>query len=237
MMNLLKPMSIVCITAFFLSACFHNQDDDAMQEHTMMYQISVSNLSNNQALTPPAVVLHNENYSAWRLGMTASTALEKLAEGGDTTDFISDANANSAVAASQVLSNSPIGPGSSAQATIEISHVHELKLSVATMLANSNDAFTGVNSLDISSLAMNESLMIDVMVFDAGSELNSESAGTIPGPVDGGTGFDASRDDIVNFISIHPGVVSMDDGLASSVLDESHRWNGSVAQIKVTRLQ
>jgi hypothetical protein len=72
--------------------------------------------------------------------------------------------------------------------------------------------------------------------WDAGTEANSEASGTIPGPADGGEGYNATRDDLVNFVAIHRGVISADDGLNSSILDESHRFDNPVARVMIERI-
>ena len=51
-------------------------------------------------------------------------------------------------------------------------------------------------------------------VWDSGTEANSETAATIPGPAGGGEGFNATRDDS-DTVSFHSGVISQDDGLTS----------------------
>ena len=48
-----------------------------------MYEISLTNLTNNQPFSPLVAVLHGGTYHAWQVGEAASTALEMLAEGGD----------------------------------------------------------------------------------------------------------------------------------------------------------
>ena len=88
----------------------------------------------------------------------------------------------------------------------------------------------------MSSLAVNESLSRTSFSYDAGTEANSEAAGTIPGPADSGEGFNEMRDDI-NRVAMHPGVVTQDDGLASSVLTSQYKFDNPVAQIVITRTQ
>jgi len=58
------------------------------------------------------------------------------------------------------------------------------------MLVNTNDSFTGLNAWDLSKLAVGDSWSTNVGVYDAGTEINSELLGTIPGPADGGDGTD-----------------------------------------------
>jgi hypothetical protein len=104
----------------------------------------------------------------------------------------------------------------------------------ATMLVNTNDAFSGLTGIDISTMAVDDKKSWRLNVYDAGTELNSEAMGTIPGPADGGTGFDASRDD-VDFVGYHSGVVSQDDGLSSSVLTQAHRFDNPAIKLTITR--
>ena len=104
------------------------------------------------------------------------------------------------------------------------------------MLVNTNDAFTGIDQLDFSGLAVGDSLTRQLAVYDAGTEYNDELAGSIPGPADGGEGFNALRDDL-DKVSRHPGVASVDGSNPDSALDQSHRFDGPVASLTITRIQ
>lgn len=108
------------------------------------------------------------------------------------------------------------------------------RLTLATMLVNTNDAFVGLDGVDLSGLGRNESMVLHARVYDAGTEANSETAATIPGPAGGGEGYNAARDER-DFIAVHRGVVSRDDGLATSALDASHRFDNPGARIVITR--
>jgi hypothetical protein len=109
-------------------------------------------------------------------------------------------------------------------------------LSVATMLVNSNDGFSGLNAWDLSQLALGESWSTTEGVYDAGSEVNSKAMGSMPGPADGGEGFKPMRND-TGFVAMHPGVVSMDGGLSSSVLTARHKFDNPAIHIMVTRTE
>ena len=65
---------------------------------------------------------------------------------------------------------------------------------------------------------------------------DDEAPGTIPGPADGGEGFNAARDDDADRVSMHGGVVSAMDGLITSVLTEQHRFDNPVVGVSVTRV-
>ena len=102
------------------------------------------------------------------------------------------------------------------------------------MLVNTNDAFSGLTGVDISTLTVNQEKSWRLNVYDSGTELNNEAVGTIPGPADGGVGFDAARNDI-DLVGYHSGVVSKDDGLSSSVLTQAHRFDNPAVKLTITR--
>lgn len=235
MKKLLGLPVLMLSLSLMLSACSDDDDDDEPMPVSVSYQVEVYNISNNQPLTPLAVVLHGADYSPWSLASAASAGLEQLAEGGDPSAFIAEADAAADVYAT-ATGEGVFTPGASSQVMISAQQHSDMRLSLATMLANTNDAFTGVAKLDIRDLAMGESKSMMLKVMDAGTEDNSEATGTIPGPADMGTGYESARDDMLDKVRIHAGVLSVDEGLSSSVLNESHRWNGPVAKVVVTRM-
>ena len=200
--------------SLLLSACDNN--DDSMEMGKARYQIDITNLSNNQPFSPPALVSHAPDYQPWMIGSPASMGLEKLAEGGDNSEFVMQAQSHSEVG--MIVSGSElILPGATASFTLQTSRSHDTMLSLATMLVNSNDAFTGLNSSDIGMLAKGMPHTLYSSVYDAGTEQNSETAASIPGPAGGGEGFNAERE-AANQVTMHAGVVSMDDGVVSYLL-------------------
>ena len=129
-----------------------------------------------------------------------------------------------------------IGPGGSETINVTIQDVTDAKMSVATMLINTNDGFSGLDALDLSTFAVGDSWSATANVYDAGTEVNSEAAGTMPGPADGGEGFNATRTD-TGYIAMHPGVVTNDDGLTNSVLTVEHKFDNPAVRIMVTRIE
>ena len=202
------------------------------------YQVEVVNLTAAQPLSPIALIAHDDSYRAFNLGDVATPGLELLAEGGDNTDFLAEAEADSGVLMT-LSASGPLPPGATEVLTISIDNAQATgaMLSAVSMLVNTNDALTAMHALPIDALLVGDSLSLTTISYDSGTEANTEDAGTIPGPVDGGEGFNAARDDIVDEIRGHSGVVTSDDGLATSVLKENHRWDNPVAQITVTRIE
>ena len=223
----------IILAGTLLSGC---ADDDNNSTPAMAtYTVTVTNLTANQPLSPPAVVLHTGTYAGWAIGQAASSGLEVLAEGGDSTDFLAEAGLSSAVRGT-ASGAAIVAPGASDTFQVTGIASQDLRLTTATMLVNTNDAFTGVTGKAIGKLAVSDRLTFDILPYDAGTELNSETAGTIPGPAAGGTGYEVGGSDS-NFVSIHGGVVTQADGLAGSALDESHRFMSPVGQIIITRTQ
>lgn len=218
---LLMPLALV--------GCGGDDDDDQV---TQTYEVSVTNLTNNQPLSPTGVVLHNSSYTPWNSGSAATIGLETLAESGDNTAWLAQASTG-------LTSGSTTGvtaPGAQAAVTLTVNQTSELYLTTASMLVNTNDAFTGVRQIDLSDLTVGDTLSLTARVYDAGTEANTETAASIPGPAGGGEGFNAAQE-TNGTIRVHQGVVTADDGLTTSALNESHRFDQSTQRIQVTRTQ
>lgn len=195
------------------------------------YNVTIKNTTYAQPFSPMAAILHSTEKVIFQVGAEASVELESLAEGGDNTPLIETMQSD--VHVSDVVSGSGlILPAHSASLSIEGEQGNCLTL--AGMLVNTNDAFVGAHCIDLSALAKGEHLHIGLVAYDAGTELNSESAATIPGPAGGGEGFNAARDDN-NIVTVHHGVITQDEGLSSSALTQEHRWDNPVAMVMIER--
>ena len=193
------------------------------------FAVTVTNLTNAQPLSPVAVIGHQAGFSVFAVGSPASPGLEELAEGGDNAALIAEATADAAVVATG-SGAAPIGPAGSETVTISVFDRDrpDLLLSVSTMLVNTNDAFTGLNGFAVETMAVGDVMTLNAIAYDAGTEADTEMAIHIPGPAGGGEGFNAARDDQADRVAMHSGVVSQDDGLASSDLSEQNRFDNPV---------
>lgn len=201
------------------------------------FDVTVTNLTNGQPLSPVAIIAHQDAYAVFTIGSAATAGLETLAEGGDNSDLIAEATADAAVMAT-ASGAAPIGPAGAETINFEVleSELPGLLLSVSSMLVNTNDAITGINGASVADLAAGESLTWRSIAYDAGTEANTESAAHVPGPAGGGEGVNAARDDIADRVAAHTGVVSQDDGFETSDLTGQHRFDNPVAQIRIERL-
>lgn len=228
----------VVVVALTLTACTHDDDadDEVMMPEpppapvVMSYEVTVTNLTAAQPLSPVAVLLTGEQ-RYWQVGMSASDALALMAEAGDNSALF---DADGVLSAAD--SGGPVGPGSSATIMVSVEDAEGVWLTVASMLVNTNDGFAGVTGLSLNAMAVNDTLTMTARVYDAGTEANTEAAGTIPGPADGGEGASDGREEN-DRVFLHAGVVSQDDGLTNSVLTQAHRFDNPAVHISVTRLE
>ena len=238
----MRNVLLMGLAALVLSACGGggSSSDGApvAPPATAAYSIAITNLTNAQPLSPPVAALHQGGFRIFTLGEPAGDGLEELAEGGDSARLRSEAGeADGVIAVSAFPEVIPPGATAEVELTVLDEERTGLTLSLATMLVNTNDAFSGANRLmGLGDLAPGDSLMVQAVAYDAGTEADSEGPGTIPGPADGGEGFNAARDDDADRVSMHAGVVTASDGLPTSVLTEAHRFDNPVLRVRVTRV-
>ena len=201
------------------------------------FDVTVTNLTNAQPLSPVGVIAHVDGYTVFTVGTAATVGLEELAEGGDNAALLAEADADANVRAT-ASGAAPIGPGASETITIEVleSELPGLRISTSTMLVNTNDAITMSNGTAVGELSAGDSVSMRTIAYDAGTEANSELAADIPGPAGGGEGFNAARDDALDAVAMHIGVVGADDGFAGSALSGQHRFDNPVAQVRIERI-
>lgn len=221
-----------------LAAC-SDDDDDNMQMTAPVtpeppaaveyeFMVTTTNLTHAQPMSPIGAALHTSG-QFFKVGEAASEELENLAESGNNSGLLGLSVVNASASSEGVLA-----PGASVYLTLTTESLESQKLSIISMMVNTNDGFTGLNSLDVSSMAVGDTMSFRTVAYDAGTEANSEAAGTIPGPADNGEGLNAARDD-VNKVAMHPGVVGNDDGLSTSVLNSTHKFDNPLLALTITR--
>ena len=239
----MKTLVLVGVSAFALAACSSSNNNSQTPPPPpppppamASFDVTVTNLTNGQPVSPVAVIAHQAGYSVFTIGSPATVGLETLAEGGDNSMLIAEADADANVLSSG-SGAAPIGPAGSETVTIDVleSDLAGLMVSVSTMLVNTNDAISGLNGVDVSGLAEGDAWTGRAIVYDAGTELNTELAGEIPGPAGGGEGFNAARSDRDDRVALHSGVISQDDGFATSALTGQHRFDNPALMVRIER--
>ena len=197
------------------------------QDEQMMVEMSITNLTKGQVMSPVFVARHN-GYAdpLYTLGEPASASLARMAEDADATGLLSDwdPDDNSNVSESMVVAfnNGPIPPGETVSMTFDIKDGNSM-VSFASMLVTTNDAFIGASGLDVS-----KSRTINLNAYDSGTERNSEDCSYIPGPPCGKHVRDRSPSE--GYVYVHPGV----HGGGSSDLDPaSHDWRNPAARLSI----
>lgn len=182
----------------------------------MTYEVTITNITTGkQALSPFIFATHPASAHLWQMGQTASAGLELLAEEGMTTGLVGEVQA---AATDVVTTGSPLPPGQSVTVTIMAREGDVL--SAASMLVQTNDGFTGLDSVPLTTAST------DAMAYDAGTEDNTEKATDVPGPPFGGMNAGPATTP-PGAVAVHEGIKGIGDVTAD------FNWTGPVARFAV----
>jgi hypothetical protein len=235
MINSRIKIGSIALSAMILAACGGSNNTEVVED--AQFNITTTNLTNAQIMSPVAVIMHNSGYHNFIDGESASLAVETLAEGGDNAPLL-----EAAATAEQYIASGSAGPvlpsavGATLTLDVPADQLSDLRLSVMSMLIRTNDAFTGLNAIDISNMEVGSSRTFTAPTWDAGTELDDEVGVNMPGA--GGEGFNATRNDRIDLVRFHNGVVtssSPEFGLPTSDLVEADRFLNPTSRIVVTR--
>jgi len=190
----------------------------------LKYEVSITNLTKSIQFTPIMVAAHKSNVSLFELGQPASDELGRVAEGGDTSGVAAMFNGYH----DQVQSVAGLlNGGETATLTFE-DLPHRTKFTIASMLLPTNDAFIAGQSLSLKKRQRTQTFYL--RTYDAGTETNSETCATIPGPVCGGEPF-SPNDGGEGYVYIHSGIHGIGDLSAST-----YTWSDPVLKVTITRM-
>jgi hypothetical protein len=147
------------------------------------YSVTLKNISDKgplmSPLSPAFYALHDANYRYFTEGAAASAGLERIAEEGNTSVLVQEANTAGAIAAT--AGTAAYGPGSSVMFTVTPT-IQKPRLSLAMMVGQTNDVFVGtrpqgVPLLDGSgaprpAMDVQRDIANLLAVWDAGTEAN-----------------------------------------------------------------
>jgi hypothetical protein len=212
------------------------------------YEVTLTNLTSGQPLTPPVVATHRGAYSAFDVGKPASEGVRQIAENGNSAALLDELEGTKHVSASLQTTTGPLVPGGlPGSAMFEDSVTFEItaapganRISMVSMLICTNDGFTGLDRVKLPN-RVGHSLTIGTNAYDAGTEINTEDFADIVPPCQdligvstGEPGATMSNPALAEdgVIHHHPGIQGIAD-LVPSV----HGWTDPVARITVTRIK
>ena len=204
------------------------------------YEVTVTNLTQGQPLTPAVVVTHTRDFHPlFSAGEPASPELIAIAEDADVEPMVQllsqDANVNDVevLQGSAPILTPPDGPGGFAirpgeSASVVVKFSGKAKfVSLVGMLANTNDAFYALNGVDGPGSG---AVTYYEIAWDAGSEANNEDCQYVPGPACGNF-FDRAAEGAEGFVYVHSGIHGVGD-----LVPALHDWRNPVAKIVIRRL-
>lgn len=197
----------------------------ALADDGKTYRVTITNLTRKQVVTPPLVISHQSSYTLFDIGQPASEPLAALAEGGDTQPLTALLGTMTNVYGFAV-GNGPIMPGKSQTLTINVKDKFN-QLTVAGMLASTNDAFFALNGVK---LPKKKAVSMYAVAYDAGSEANTELCEHIPGPPCGNQARMINGSE--GFVHVHNGIHGVGD-LNEAFMD----WNNPVVEIVIERMK
>jgi hypothetical protein len=175
----------------------------------------------SQPLSPPVFAVHRPGLHVWQEGQIASHALVAVAEDANNAILVSALSKLDDVVEVFASDGGPIPSGGTAEYTVRVRPGE--RVSIVTMLVNTNDGFTGVDALEL----QENPCTVRAISYDAGSEVNNERAEFIPGPCCGNFFV---REPEGGLIRPHEGITGCGD------LDPAvHGWTEPVLEIEFRR--
>ena len=234
------PVLLLPVLAMGVAACGGDGDDEAAANTTAStYEITVTNLTAGQPLTPPVAVTHAEKDQYFSVGSEAPEGIKEIAENGNLAPALEAwTNAIMGTETPIVPTGSPAAGMFPDTATFTIDSAEgDGYLSLASMLICTNDGFTGVQSLALPAAGEETSAMASA--YDAGTENNTESLSDIVPPcqdligVTGADGTGESNPDLAEGgqIGSHPGISGSGD-----LTEDAHGFSDPVLEVTVKNL-
>ena len=223
-LTLLACMALVTAALAAGGAWADDDGEDDGNARAGTWRVTIANLTpaGSQPLSPPLFVVHSKRVDVWSVGDIASHGVAAIAEDANNAPLESALPQLDGVKTAFTGAGGPIPPGASRTYTVETSG-RSSRLTVLTMLVNTNDAFTGLDSFRL----RGQSASLATMAYDAGSERNNELRSHIPGPC---CNNPFVRDPEGALIRHHEGITGRGE-LSPAVYD----WDDPAARITVER--
>jgi len=215
------------------------------------YEVTVTNLTQGQWITPILGIGHNPAFALPEAGQVAAgTPLETLAETGNpgplATQVSGAQGVNHTVVAPDPngLAGVLLPPGQSVTFRLPASQARPERLSLIAMLTPTNDAFFALRGVQAPRHRQTETFYAPA--YDAGTEVNSEACAEIPGPPPLaailGCTLDATADASSGtpeggVIHIHNGIHGKPNAPDSELNPVNQDWNNPVAKVVIQRVR
>jgi len=225
---ILVGLIVLATTALAVGAAAAD-DDERDDDAAKTWRVTITNLTppgpgapGSQPLSPPLFVVHSRQADVWSVGEIASHGIAAIAEDANNAPLESALPTLPGVKTVHTGAGGPIPSGATRSFTVETSGRFN-RLSAVTMLVNTNDAFTGLDSLRLRGHGSSH----ETMAYDAGSEKNNELKSHIPGPC---CGNPFVRDPEGRLTAPHEGITGRGE-LSPALYD----WDGAAARITIER--
>lgn len=210
------------------------------------YQVTITNLTSGQPLTPPLIATHTRQADVFTVGEAASLGIQEIAENGNLGPLFGALSSSDEVY-EVLIAPAPLVPAGTPGAamfsdsvTLEITAAANHRyISFASMLICTNDGFTGLDSVKLPN-GFGQTLTVYANGYDAGTELNTEDFADMVPPCQGligvasgeaGTGMSNPALAEGGVIHHHPGILGGSDLIAAI-----HGWADPVVMVTIKRI-
>ncbi|MDH3780014.1 MAG: spondin domain-containing protein [Nitrosopumilus sp.] len=211
---------------------------------TKMYEITITNLTPGQPITPPLLVTHAKDAGFFTVGEMANNGIQQLAENGNPEPLVEMLQGKSGIVdivqgtVPLIPANDPGNTGLNHSETFVVSSEGNIRyLSFASMLVCTNDGFAGIDSVRLPI----KQLTVYAEAYDARTEMNTEDFADMVPPCQGAIGVTsddegtgASNPAIAEdgVVIPHPGIMGGED-----LLENVHAWGNPVVKIDIVRMK
>ncbi len=185
------------------------------------YTVSITNITKGVYFTPVLAASHSRFLKTFTIGEEASDEIGAMAEGGDVAP-LSELIYQSGLANTVTQSTGLLGPGETVD--LQLTAGRWDVLSIAAMLLPTNDTFVALQG---KRFPFRGGITYLASAYDAGTETNTETCATIPGPQCGGSPF-SPEDAGEGYVYPAPGIHGEAD-----LSVKAYQWQGPVAKIVV----
>lgn len=163
----------------------------AQAQPVTSYEVTITNLTSGQPLSPPLLVVHDDSFHVYEPGEAASNGVIQIAENGNLAPLQAELDGAPGVLEVVTSDQGPLVPAGnpadtdfSDTVTLTVPANDGDRLSLVMMLVCTNDGFTGLDGVSLPTTA-GESMVLDTTSYETGTEDNTEAFEDIMPPCQG----------------------------------------------------